>query len=501
MSAEPFNSQGGYSAGIPPVDVIDANGNVITNVNTTGNVTANVFYATHYMYANGQPFTAPAAGSNTQVQYNDNGALGASPNFTFISTNNTLTVTNLVTTQQAYLGNVTNVTILGGLNGYFLQTDGAGNLTWAAAGGGGNGTPGGSNTQIQYNDNGTFGGDVDFTFNKLTNVLTVPTVNAVSHITAAGNITSNGYFLGNGSLLSGVIANYANYVGQIVDSSQPNITSLGNLVSLNLDGNINSLGSANFSGDIFAGNITLSRNVTASNATFSSNVVANGNVRINYPGNLRSLGNVNFSGAPNINLGTLSNIHISGGNSGFVLTTDGNSNLYWSSGGGGGGNPGGSNREVQYNKSDAFAGSPFFTYDEDTNTLTVSGNLVANTIQYGSGAYKFAKANVYFATSTTTSNVALVSVNANTVSSMDYTIVATNATTGSRQVSKVSAVMYNEMVNYNEYSTLFVNSLVGDFSVSYDPGNIIVPASVTLHVEPTYSSMTIYKIQMTMIEE
>ncbi len=34
------------------------------------------------------------------------------------------------------------------------------------------GTPGGSNTQIQFNDGGTFGGDVDLTYNKTTNLLT-----------------------------------------------------------------------------------------------------------------------------------------------------------------------------------------------------------------------------------------------------------------------------------------------------------------------------------------
>jgi len=37
----------------------------------------------------------------------------------------------------------------------------------------GGGTPGGSDTQIQFNDGGAFGGDVDLTYNKTTNVLTL----------------------------------------------------------------------------------------------------------------------------------------------------------------------------------------------------------------------------------------------------------------------------------------------------------------------------------------
>lgn len=39
--------------------------------------------------------------------------------------------------------------------------------------GGGGGTPGGSNTQIQFNDSSAFGGDADLTWNKTTNVLGV----------------------------------------------------------------------------------------------------------------------------------------------------------------------------------------------------------------------------------------------------------------------------------------------------------------------------------------
>ena len=47
-------------------------------------------------------------------------------------------------------------------------------LTIASTGGGGGSTsPGGSNTQIQFNDSAVFGGDSGLTFNKTTDVLTV----------------------------------------------------------------------------------------------------------------------------------------------------------------------------------------------------------------------------------------------------------------------------------------------------------------------------------------
>ena len=54
-----------------------------------------------------------------------------------------------------------------GSSSQFLQTDGAGNLTWATAGGGG-GSPGGSNTQIQFNDSSSFAGNANMTFDKTT---------------------------------------------------------------------------------------------------------------------------------------------------------------------------------------------------------------------------------------------------------------------------------------------------------------------------------------------
>jgi len=76
-------------------------------------------------------------------------------------------------------GNLTvdvgNLHISGGTNGYVLQTDGTGNLTWTAqTGGSGNGTPAGANTQIQYNNAGNFGATAGFTFDSGSGALNVP---------------------------------------------------------------------------------------------------------------------------------------------------------------------------------------------------------------------------------------------------------------------------------------------------------------------------------------
>lgn len=63
-------------------------------------------------------------------------------------------------------------------------------LKVAAVISGGGGTPGGSDTQVQFNDGGTFGGDAGLTYNKTTDVLTAGGVN-VSGLTASSAVATD----------------------------------------------------------------------------------------------------------------------------------------------------------------------------------------------------------------------------------------------------------------------------------------------------------------------
>ena len=59
MASDAFNTLTGYTVGIPPVPVVDSNGNVVSNfLNLSGNVSANKIYANSFFYANGSPFNA-----------------------------------------------------------------------------------------------------------------------------------------------------------------------------------------------------------------------------------------------------------------------------------------------------------------------------------------------------------------------------------------------------------------------------------------------------------
>lgn len=513
MAAEYFNSIGGFSVGLPEVPVIDANGNVITNVLTNGNVFANVVYASYYRYANGQPLSVSAGGSNTQLQYNNGGSFAGIPNVTF--NGNTLS-----------LGNVANISISGGINGYFLQTDGAGNLTWAAGGngGGGNGTPGGANTQVQFNDSGSFGGDAGFVYNKDTNLLTIANLTVVDNLTAtvssaitAGTVTTNAQpnitsvgtltnlnvtntvtanlFAGSGANLTNLPA--ANLSGvvplaqQVSNAAQPNITSVGTLTSLTSSGNIAA------SGTLSGGNVSVSGAVSTTNLT----ILGNATFANTFTANANSI--VNFSVASDVNLGSLANITITGGVNGYVLSTDGAGNLSWTAGGGGGnGTPGGSNTQIQYNDIGTFGGSPFFTFNEATTTVTVAGNLVANTIIMGSGAFRFSYSNVYAATTSSSSpNQVIYSVPAEDIAGIDFTVITTDALGGSRQISKLTSVVLGTSLNYNDTSTMAVNSYLSDFGVSYDAGNVLVPPQIVLSVTPTTANLLTHKMQVTTYEE
>ena len=80
-------------------------------------------------------------------------------------------------------------------NGYFLQTDGSGNLTWAA---GGSGSPGGSTTQVQFNNAGAFGGSALLTWDAGADTLTV-----TGTITA--DITNGGVIGGSSITSTGIV--------------------------------------------------------------------------------------------------------------------------------------------------------------------------------------------------------------------------------------------------------------------------------------------------------
>ena len=402
MAAEPFNSLGGYTVGIPPVAVINSNGNVVTNVLTTGNVAANVVYASYYKWANGQSFGGEAGGSTTQLQFNNNGSFGGIPNVTWNGS-------NLV------LGSVGNIKITGGAFGYYLQTDGTGNLQWAPGGnGGGNTSPGGSNTYIQFNNAGNFGGLSSFTFNSTSGLVTAPNLTvtgtltasipgtnitgqveyaaiannvaganvtgAVAYATIANSVTGSNVF---GAVNYATIANNvagANVSGAVQYSVVANSVSGSNVFGqVNFAAIANSVAGANVAGQV--NYAAIANRVAGANVTGQvefaaiANTVAGGNVtgEVAFSAISNSVAGSNVIGPVSALLAAITDVNISGGIDGYVLQTDGTGNLTWTSqtgGGGGNGVPGGSNRAIQYNNAGNFGGAAGFTFDSAIGVMT-----------------------------------------------------------------------------------------------------------------------------------
>ena len=296
-------------------------------------------------------------GSNTQVQYNNDGNFGGSAGLTFNSTTTLLTSNNLVVSSSANLGSVSNVTITGGTTGQYLQTDGAGNLSWSTvvSGSTSNISNGNSNVNIA-----TANGNVTISSAGNSNVVVVTGtgINVAGTINVTGNANignigaTNGVFTnvsGNGSALTSITG--ANITGEVAYAATANsvavanVSGIGNIATVNLDGNSSNILYGN--GVFATAPVTYGNsNVATFLANFGSNTLTTtGNVTVgNIIGNGQALTGINGSNVtgqvanalvagtvytnaqPNItSVGTLTDLNVSGNAVfGGNLTVDGN---------------------------------------------------------------------------------------------------------------------------------------------------------------------------------
>ena len=242
---------------------------------------------------------------------------------------------------------IENVSISGGTSGYYLQTDGAGVLSWASGGGGGSGSPGGVNTQIQFNDAGLFGGNTGFTFNKTTGVFSAPNIIVTGNITPSANVTyslgnntnrfSDLYLAGNTINLGAAIISanataivFTNPQGgtfAVTGNSTSSDSNLGNVATANyFVGNGNGL--SNIQGANISGAVLYA---TTANAVAVANVSGIGNIStINLDGNAGNIlyGNGVFastsaiSNAANANFANFAGTALDAGNSNLANTAN-----------------------------------------------------------------------------------------------------------------------------------------------------------------------------------
>ena len=267
--------------------------NSVSGANVSGAV-ANAVYA---------DFSGIAGSANAVAGANVSGIV-ANANYAAYSAN----VTGNAQPNITSVGTLTDLTVTGNVSANYYIGNGS-LLTGIATG-----TPnaivnGTSNVTVDANSN------VRVSVSGNANVATFTDTGLVLGTGTGGNITnanviSANLFSGNGALLSalnganvtGIVANanYAAFSGNVTVNAQPNITSLGTLSSLDVNGTAN--------------------------------------------------------------LGQVANVKILGGSNLQVLSTDGTGNLNWVTQTGGSGNPGGNTTELQFNDSGTFGGTPNVTF-------------------------------------------------------------------------------------------------------------------------------------------
>jgi hypothetical protein len=199
--------------------------------------------------------SASPGGSTSQIQYNSGGSFAGATNLTTDGTNLTIGAqgdlrladsdsSNYIAFQAPATVTADRLYTLPdtiGTSGQVLKistrTDTTATLAWEDDSLGASGNPGGSDTQVQFNDGGVFGGDAGLTYNKTTDVIS---------ITGGVNVATGGdYKINSTSVLtsttlgSGVVNSSLTSVGTLTILAVDNITINGNEVSsTNANGNI-----------------------------------------------------------------------------------------------------------------------------------------------------------------------------------------------------------------------------------------------------------------------
>lgn len=334
-------------------------GNIISDANVTGAVRAASFSTAGTVTAD-----ANITGGNLKTS----GLISAGGN---------ITGANLLGGNLSLSGNIIsainttyNITTTGNIAGGNILSD---NLMYA------NGQPwdfqqaAGSNNQIQFNDGNNFAASANFTFDPLTNTLTVTgdanvtNLNATTAVSAGGNITGGNLKTG------GLISATGNITGGNIDTSgKANIGTLEVTGTTSLAGNIISslsvTGSASASGFSTVGTVVADGNITGGNLKTSGLISAGGNITgANILG-----GNLSLSGNIVSAVNTTFNITTTGNVAGGNVLTD---NLLYANG-----QPwdlqqaAGSNNEIQFNENDDFSSSANFTFNPTNSVLTVTGD-------------------------------------------------------------------------------------------------------------------------------
>lgn len=448
-------------------------GNNLSNIiagNINGTV-ANAFYADNAGNAQLATAATHAATSNTVVDSNQS-------NITSVGVLTSLSVTGNINSGNATLGNSVTAN-------YFI-----GNITGNVTG---NINLPGSNTHVLFNNDGVLGATNGFTFNAVSNAVTIAGNVSVGNANL-GNLVVANFFQGSGSRLSAInganvsevaLANFAaysnvaslanttniaNYAGRVTIAAQPNITSVGTLTNLVVTtSSLNSLSPVQFNqtwnnvNQLFTG---IRQNITDNNSNIDSLLI---DLRV---GNVSkfSVTKGGVANAANINttyiagtLTTTSQPNITSVGNLLSLTVNGNinaPNVYANIYG-----------PLNGNIGSQTPNSAIFTNVTVTSTANVTGNLKVGNANLGN----LAVANFFSGDGRFLSNVS-VPANTQIINGNSNIVVQANS---------------NVRVSANGVTQLIVTSTGGNVTGTLSVGGNLTAANITSGNINTTSSLSV----------
>jgi len=266
----------------------------------------------------------------------------------------------------------------------------------------------GSDTQLQFNDGGTFGGDAGLTYNKTTDTLTGVTgsfftLSTTGNSSVGGGLTVTGASTLNGNVTVGdaaadtvTVNGTTTFAGSTVTTTFAGNSQVGGLLGVT--------GSAGFNGSVTLGDASADTVTVNGTTTFAGAAVTTtfaGNSQVG--GNLGVTGSAGFNGSVTLGDAAADTITVNGvarfnnGISGSLTKlTDGTSyiiagaNATVTTGSNGAitvaAIASGSDTQVQFNDGGAFGASANYTFNKTTNLLKVtniSGSLTSSNVSAG----------------------------------------------------------------------------------------------------------------------
>jgi hypothetical protein len=127
-----------------------------------------------------------------------------------------------------------------------------------------------------------------------------------------------------------------------------------------------------------------------------------------------------------------------------------------------------------------------------TGNAIINADLTANSLTIGSGIYQFSRTSMFFATTISSAPQQILALDAEGLAGVDLVIISTDAINNSRQITKLSIVIYDGVLSYNDTSTLAVNNYLCEFSVNY----VSVDNEIQINSTPAFANFMDHKMQI-----